>query len=47
MFKKKQIKNNNLEQKLRELRDQEIQSYEANLPRENDNSKTNKDQDAK
>lgn len=48
MFKKKQqIKNNNLEQKLRELREQEIQSYEANLPRENDNSKTNKNQDAK
>lgn len=37
--KKKHLQNNNLEQKLRELREQDIQRYEANLPRVDEKSK--------
>lgn len=37
--KKKHLQNNNLEQKLRELREQNIQRYEANLPRVDEKSK--------
>lgn len=37
--KKKHLQNNNLEQKLRELREQDIQRYEASLPRVDEKSK--------
>ena len=45
-FRKKPPQDDDFEQKLREFREQEIQSYEANLPRENDKTKTNQNQDA-
>ena len=36
----------NFEQKLRDLREQEIQNYEANLPKEEDKPISNQNQDA-
>ena len=43
--KKKHLQNNNLEQKLRELREQDIQRYEANLPRVDEKSKAINERD--